>query len=138
MAPWLLVVAYDAFDRLQCLWEDMAYRGQPLRAWVEQEYSRVLEIVQRPRRWGWYPVDVESPAMPAFIVLPCRWAVERTFARIGRYRRLSKDDEYHPGSSEAMIYLAMTRLMLRRLARQVPYSVPSLQWQGLTGLTRAF
>lgn len=47
--------------------------------------------------------------------------VERTFAGIGRYRRLSKDDEYLPESSETMIYLAMTRLMLRRLVRQAPY-----------------
>jgi putative transposase len=49
--------------------------------------------------------------MPAFTVLPRRWVVERTFAWIGRYRRMSKDYEYLTESSEAMIYLAMTRLM---------------------------
>ncbi len=52
-----------------------------------------------------------------FKVLPRRWVVERTLAWIGRYRRLSKDYEYHPQTSETMIYAAMTNLMLRRLAR---------------------
>jgi putative transposase len=52
-----------------------------------------------------------------FKVLPRRWVVERTLAWLGRYRRLSKDYEYHPQTSETMIYAAMTHLMLRRLAR---------------------
>jgi transposase len=50
MAPWLLAAAYEAFDRLQRIWADMAYRGQRLRAWVEEECGWILEIVQRPRR----------------------------------------------------------------------------------------
>ena len=51
-----------------------------------------------------------------FKVLPRRWVVERTFGWLGRYRRLSKDYELLPEVSEAMIYGAMVRLMLNRLA----------------------
>jgi transposase len=54
---------------------------------------------------------------PRFAVVPRRWVVERTFAWLGRYRRLSKDYEYLTATSEAVIYLAMTRLLLRRLTR---------------------
>jgi putative transposase len=51
------------------------------------------------------------------VVLPHRWIVERTFGRFGRYRRLSKDYEYLTETSEAMIYLVMLNIMVRRLAR---------------------
>jgi hypothetical protein len=57
---------------------------------------------------------------------------------MGRYRRLSKEYAYLPESSETLIYLAMSRLMLRRLARQAPYGMPSPQRQGLRWLARAF
>ena len=57
--------------------------------------------------------------MPAFSVLPRRWVVERSFAWLGRYRRMSKDYEYLTASSEALIYAARSRLMLRRLIQQI-------------------
>ena len=63
-----------------------------------------MEIVQRPA------------GMKGFQVLPRRWVVERTFAWLGRYRRLSKDYEALPQTEEAWIYLAMIHLMLGRLA----------------------
>jgi transposase len=138
MAPWLLAAAYEACDRRRYIWADMASRGQQLRTWVAEECGWVLEIVQRPRRWGWSPMDVEPPPLPAFTVLPRHWVVERTSAWMGRYRRLRKAYEYLPASRETMISLAMSRLMLRRLARQAPYGVPSPQRQGLRGLARAF
>lgn len=56
--------------------------------------------------------------MPAgFHVLPHRWIVERTFAWLGRQRRLSKDDEVLPATEAAWVYLATIRLMLVRLTR---------------------
>jgi transposase len=138
MAPWVLAAADEVCEQLQHIWAAMAYRGQRLRTWVEEACGWTLEIVERPRRWGRYPSDVEPPPMPAFTVLPRRWVVERTSAWIGRYRRLSKEYEYLPESSEAMISLAMPRLRRRRLARPAPDGVPSPQRQGLRGLTRAF
>ena len=59
----------------------------------------------------------DPPIVSPFTVVPRRWVVERTFAWLGRYRRLSKDYEYLTATSEQVIYLAMTRLLLRRLTR---------------------
>ncbi|RTI39840.1 IS5/IS1182 family transposase, partial [Thermus scotoductus] len=52
-----------------------------------------------------------------FKPLPKRWVVERTFAWMGRNRRLGKDYEYHPEVTEAWLYLGMIRLLVKRLAR---------------------
>jgi hypothetical protein len=76
--------------------------------------------------------------MPALTVLPRRWVVERTIAWIGRDRRLSQEYEDLPETSATIIYVAMSRLMRRRLARQAPAGVPSPQRRGLRGLARAF
>jgi putative transposase len=59
-----------------------------------------------------------DPAVKGFQKLSRRWVVERTFSWFGNARRLSKDYEYHLQSSEAMIYAAMIRIMVRRLAAQ--------------------
>jgi putative transposase len=104
--------------RLQPLWADMGYRGELL-SWITQHLGWSVEIVQRPRKWGRYPVGVEPPPLPAFTVLPRRWVVERTFAWIGRHRRMSKEYDYLPESTEAWIYAAMSRLMLKRLTQQL-------------------
>jgi transposase len=138
LAPWLLAAVYGICPRLPHSGADMASRGQRLRAWVAEACGGPLESVERPRRWGWYPIAVEPPPMPAFTVWPRRWVGERTLAWLGRYRRLSQAYEYLPEGREAMIDLARSRLMRRRLARQAPYGVPSPQRQGLTGLARAF
>ena len=70
-------------------------------------------------RCGWLLQLVKrNDDVQGFQVLPRRWVVERTFAWLGRYRRLSKDYEDLPASSEAMLYVAMIHLMLVRLARQ--------------------
>jgi transposase len=133
MAPWLFAAAYAVFERLQHIWADMASRGQRLRTGVEEQCGWTLDIVERPRRWGGHPSDVEPPPMPAFTVLPRRWVVERTLAWIGRYRRLSKDDEDLPESREAMIDFAMPRLMRRRLPDRPRLAYPARSGRGSQG-----
>jgi putative transposase len=61
---------------------------------------------------------VEPPVVAAFAVVPRRWVVERTFGWLGRFRRLSKDYEFLPVTSEAVIYLAMIQILVHRLAAQ--------------------
>ena len=58
-----------------------------------------------------------SDDMKGFVVLPKRWSVERTFSWLYKYRRLNKDYEFLTQSSESMIYIAMTHLMVRRIAK---------------------
>jgi putative transposase len=103
-------------QKLQHLWVDAGYQGAGMRTLTEQ-LGWSLQIVRRPRRWYWVPPGGEPPPVPVgFQVLPRRWVVERTFAWLGRWRRLSKDYEELPVTTEAWIYLAMSRLMLKRLA----------------------
>jgi putative transposase len=107
------------FPRLRHGWVDQGYRGQFL-GWVQQRFGVTLEVVARRdggRRARWLPPGAEPPAVPAFAVVPRRWVVERTFAWLGRFRRLSKDYEFLPATSEAVIYLASIQLLVRRLAR---------------------
>lgn len=101
----------DGLPRLRLIWADGGYAGQ-LIDWVKENCGWVLEIVKR------------DPDAKGFQVLPRRWVVERTFGWLGRYRRLSKDYEYLPETSEAFIRIAMTRLMLRRLTRAAHASGP--------------
>jgi putative transposase len=93
------------FHRLQLIWADEGHSGQPMVDWVWQLAGWVFEVIKR------------TEETVGFVVLPRRWVVERTFAWLGRYRRLSKDYEQLPETSEAMIYVAMVRIMLHRLAR---------------------
>lgn len=100
----LLLTRLGGFcKKLHLIWVDGAYRGQ------------LLEWVAAHRRFHLCPV-LRSDDQKGFVVLPHRWVVERTFAWFNHHRRLSKDYEVQTSSSEAMIYIAMIRLMLRRLA----------------------
>jgi putative transposase len=137
-APWLLTAAFATYTQLERIWAEMAYRSHALRIWLATVWGGGLEIVQPPPRRVLVAGDVAPMPRPPFTVLPRRWLVERTIAWIGRYRRLSQEYDYLPERSETLIYLAMSRLMLRRLVRQAPYGVPSPQRQGLKGLARAF
>lgn len=93
------------FERLLLIWADGGYGGHPMVQWVAQVCGWLFEVIKRPEN------------AQGFVLLPRRWVVERTFAWLGRYRRLSKDYEVLSATSEAWIYAAMVRLMLRRLAR---------------------
>lgn len=105
------------YPRLAHLWVDAGYQGRAV-VWIEQTLGLSVTVVRKPRRWVRCPADEDPPPMPTgFQVLPRRWVVERTFAWLGRYRRLSKDDEALPATEEAWICFAMTSLMLARLAR---------------------
>ena len=90
--------------KLRLIWVDGAYRG-PLVGWVAERFRFRLMPVLRP------------DGQKGFVVLARHWVVERTFAWLGHNRRLSKDYERLPASSEAFIYIAMTRIMVRQLAR---------------------
>ncbi len=92
-------------SRLRRIWADGAYRGRLVR-WVRRTRRWVLQIISRP--YGSH----------GFVLLKWRWIVERTFGWLNQSRRLSKDYEVLPASSEAFIRLAMLSIMLQRLARQ--------------------
>jgi putative transposase len=118
-APGLLLSVADTLPRLELVWADSAYVG-PLQTWVWETLGWRLQIVERPGGRGqWLRADQEPPVRaPGFQLLPRRWVVERTFAWIGRNRRMSRDYEFLPATSEAWIYLSMIRLMLKRLAHE--------------------
>ena len=105
--------------RLRHGWADGGYRG-PFLDWAAKRRGISFQVVSRSdggRRRRWLPPGATPPIVSPFAVVPRRWVVERTFAWLGRYRRLSQDYEYLTATSEAVIYLAMTRLLLRRLTR---------------------
>jgi putative transposase len=88
--------------RLLKIWVDRGYQGD-LTTWFAQQWGIALEVVEA------------DPDQKGFAVQPRRWVVERTFAWFGKFRRLSKDYEVDPISSEGFIYLASIRLLLNRL-----------------------
>lgn len=97
--------AKNKFPDLQLIWADGGYRGK-LIEWTKGECDWTLQIVKR------------NDDVSGFEVLPRRWVVERTFGWLGRYRRLSKDYEAKPETTETLIKIAMTQLMVRRLAEE--------------------
>jgi putative transposase len=116
-AEQVLAGLHQPFPEVRLLWADTAYRG--LADWLGEQLGWSLEIT---RHWWtgarvWVAAGQPPPERPAgFQVLKRRWVVERTFAWLGRNRRLSKDYERLCETTETWIYLAMTRLMLRRLS----------------------
>src|SRR5215213_177246 len=125
----------DRLARLSHLWLDAGYTGQDRGAgWVEKTLGWTAEIVRHPKKLApeevmraWLrefnkegvPIDLDKllAGKGPRPFLPKRWIVERTFSWLSQNRRMSKDYERLPESSEAFIYVAMSRLMARRLAR---------------------
>jgi transposase len=99
-APVLLVPILEAYERIQKILADQAYKGWLVAA-IEAVYSCTLEITKKLGE--------------GFVVSPWRWVVERTFAWLENARRLCRDYEELPMHHEGFIYVAMIRLMLRRL-----------------------
>ena len=91
--------------RLQLIWADGGYSGEPFAQWVKKTVGWVLEVVKRNKE------------AKGFELLPKRWIVERTFGWLNNYRRLSKDYEELPKTSETLIYIAMSHMMVRRKAK---------------------
>ena len=128
----LLEVARSEVRRLKHLWLDAGYQGRGKR-WVEEALGLSTEVVRRPPKpipekvgqiwaaeWAKEGKEVEwEKLMPprGFQVLPRRRVVERTFSWLVQNRRLSNDYERLSATSEAFIYAAMSRLMVRRLVR---------------------
>jgi putative transposase len=128
----LLEPVRGLFRRLSHLWVDAGYQGRGKR-WAEEVLGVSVEVVRKPPKpvpekvaeawaaeWAKEGKEVDwRRLMPpkGFQVLVRRWVVERTFSWLGQNRRMSKDYERLPESSEAFVYVAMSRLMVRRLAR---------------------
>jgi len=91
------------FPRLRTIFADAAYAARRVAVWAAALGGWAMSIVSK------------RAGQRGFVVQPKRWLVERTFAWLGRYRRLSKDYEQQTRNSETMIRLAMINLMLHRL-----------------------
>lgn len=102
-AETLLIKVCAQFKRIKTIFADQGYTGK-LIGLVQTTLRITIEIIKRTE-------------VRAFHILPRRWVVERTFGWFGFYRRLAKDYERYPKHSEAFVYIAMSNIMLHRLAR---------------------
>ena len=103
VASWLVSGVAETCPRLAKIWADKAYRG----TFVDEAEALGIDV----------EIVCREPDQVGFQVQARRWVVERTFAWLSNYRRLSKDYEQWIYTSDATIYATMTHLMVRRLAR---------------------
>ena len=94
----------QAVSRLHTIWVDGGFDGEPFMQWVMDCCRWIVQVVLRPEQ------------TQGFVLLKKRWVVERTFGWLMGSRRLVRDYELLPETSETLIYLAMIRIMVRRLA----------------------
>lgn len=102
-AAWWLTIIARACPRLRLIWAESAYRG-----WLEEALLRARGVTLQ--------IVSKLAGQVGCVVQPRRWVVERTFAWLGRNRRVSTDDEQLPECAETWIYLASIRLVLNRVA----------------------
>lgn len=102
-------------SKIRRMYADSKYHNFALYQWVDDHAAWRLSIIRRPK------------GEPGWITLPIRWTVERTFAWLGKCRRLSKDHERTTESSEAFIRLGMIHLMLNRL--EPKHDTPAFHYQ---------
>jgi len=119
-APLLLAGLNAEFPRIALVWADTAYQG--LKTWMAEMLGWRLEISKHwwtGLRGVWLAPGQQPPGIPrGFHVLKRRWVVERTFAWIGRNRRMSRDYERLTETGEMLLYAAMARVTLRKLAKR--------------------
>jgi putative transposase len=101
----LLTSLFCITETIKKIWADGTYRGE-LIEWAKDEFNCEIEVVKKKKN------------SVGFHVLPRRWVVERTFAWLGRARRLSKDYERKPTSHAGQVYIASIRLMLRKICKE--------------------
>jgi putative transposase len=94
----------NLFPRLSLIWVDGGYQ-KGIIDWAKNIFGWVMQVVKR------------SDDIKGFKLLPRRWVVERTFAWIANSRRTSKDYEHSTLASEAMVYIPMIRIMLKKLTK---------------------
>ena len=118
-AELLLAGLKAEFPHTTLVWADSAYQG--LKAWLAETLGWALAI---SKHWWtglhgvWVAPGQQPPEIPrGFHVLKRRWVVERTFAWVGRNRRMSRDYEHLIKTSEMLLYASMARVTLRRLAK---------------------
>ncbi len=115
----LLAALHILFPLIRLVWADTHYQG--LKSWMKEHLGWTLEIA---RHWWtgvhgfWVRPGQEPPTITTgFHVLQRRWVIERTLAWLGRNRRLAKDYEKLPETEEVFIYMAMSRILIKRLAK---------------------
>lgn len=116
-AKLLLIRLFDAFSTLKIMWADSGYDGTPMARDAKAVAAITVEVVKRT-----------SPH--SFQVLRRRWAVERTFGWLMRWRRLVRDYERRADHHEAMVYWATVMIMTRRLARYETAQPAEPRWGG--------
>ena len=104
-APSVLQEGFSMAPTIRKIWADCTYRSEPLAEWLQKQFNCTIEIADKNKKGE------------GFQVLPRRWVVERTLAWLGRFRRLNRDYERKPSSSEGHVYIASIRLILRKICK---------------------